>query len=79
MCQLQRGEFCCRKASAKLRKGRGRVPQWNHRTTGCIWLAAVDLQDAEVCLTSPFRAKEFLPGGVRYNPNPRELFRAPAA
>jgi hypothetical protein len=30
-----------------------------------------------VCPKSPFRAKEFLPGGVHYNPNPRELFRAP--
>jgi hypothetical protein len=24
---------------------------------------------------SPFHAKEFLPGGVPYDPNPRELFR----
>jgi hypothetical protein len=29
----------------------------------------------EVCPKSPFHAKEFLPGGVPYDPNPRELFR----
>jgi hypothetical protein len=27
--------------------------------------------------TIAFRAKEFLPGGVHYNLNPRELFRGP--
>jgi hypothetical protein len=31
----------------------------------------------EVCPKSPFRAKEFLPGGVHYNLNPREVFRGP--
>jgi hypothetical protein len=35
------------------------------------------LASTEVCPKSPFRAKEFLPGGVHYNLNPRELFRGP--
>jgi hypothetical protein len=34
-------------------------------------------QCTEVCPKSPFRDKEFLPGGVHCNLNPREVFRGP--
>jgi hypothetical protein len=51
-----------------------------HWVQPILWLVVSQVlrpTSTEVCPKSPFRAKEFLPSGVHYNPNPRELFRAP--
>jgi hypothetical protein len=43
----------------------------------CVVPLGCRRRGTEVCLKSPFRDKEFLPGGIHYNLNPREVFRGP--